>query len=95
MNSLGCFALLALASLAVAKIGGSDGNLPSGLAAVGNPHQTLDVTFPLSLWDCGKKSYVNVKPGQRLTPSGKPSSSIKWCRSLNKILISDAVGIIL
>lgn len=62
--------LLGLSVLSAAK--SSDyGNLPAQLAAVGNPTQTLDVKYPLSSWECGKKSYLTVKPGQRLYPSGK------------------------
>lgn len=47
------------------------GNLPAELAAIGNPKQTLDVKYPLSSWECGKQSYLTVKPGQRLYTSGK------------------------
>ena len=47
------------------------GNLPAELAAIGNPNRTLDVKYPLSSWDCGKKSHLTVKPGQRLYSSGK------------------------
>lgn len=62
--------ILGLSTLCAAK-SYPYGNLPAELAAIGNPKQTLYVEYPLSSWECGKKSVLTVKPGQRLYSSGK------------------------
>lgn len=62
--------ILGLSALCTAK-SCPYGNLPAELAATGNPQQTLDIKYPLPSWERGKKSYLTVKPGQHLYPSGK------------------------
>lgn len=36
-------------------------NIPAELAAIGNPNQTLDVRYPLSSWNCGKKVVLDCE----------------------------------
>lgn len=75
-SALSSTILLSLSALSAAK-SCPYGNLPE-LAAIGNPKQTLDVKYPLSSWECGEKSYLTVKPGQRLYPGGKEVLAGRW-----------------
>ncbi|PCG92662.1 Phosphatidylethanolamine-binding protein PEBP [Penicillium occitanis (nom. inval.)] len=60
------------------------GDLPAELAAIGNPKQTLDVKYPLSSsWECGKKSYLSVKPGQRLYSSESENAPLPDVASIS------------
>ncbi|QGA22269.1 hypothetical protein EYB26_009985 [Talaromyces marneffei] len=73
--------ILGLSALSAAK-NCSYGNLPEELTAVGNPKKTLHVKYALSSWGCAKKSYLAVKPGQRLYSSDTENAPVPDVPSL-------------